>query len=265
MSDRVYYWGEMSGEENTTDSLRRVAGFGRAPEPGPVPDACERFLLGHCDPYVRAELDAIKFYRTFRPGQEIIAAGEETEFVGCVVGGVVRLTKSLADGRHQTVGLCFPTQFIGRPLRSTATYDAAALTPVRLCLFSRRRFDGILKNSKSLERRVLEIMLDKLDEARDWLLVLGRKTAQEKVATFLVAMARREASLRAAEPANDLIFDLSLTREAIADYLGMTTESVSRHLTYLRSLGVIEMLGPWRVNVPSFRALLDAAGGDCIE
>ncbi|MEM7496961.1 MAG: Crp/Fnr family transcriptional regulator [Pseudomonadota bacterium] len=207
-------------------------------------------------------LESIKYYRSFDPGQEILAAGERTDFLGSVVEGVVSLSKTMADGRRQMVGLMFPSDFIGRPMRESVPYDVTAVTPVRLCLFKRGRFEALLRESPAIERRLLEMMLDELDAARDWMLLLGRKTAREKIATFLLILARR-ATLSGGQGAQDGVeISLPITREAMADYLGLTIETVSRQFTSLRKDGIIALEGTRTVRVPDFMALLDAAGED---
>lgn len=221
-----------------------------------------RAVCTYCGPQELALLDAIKFYKTFQPGQEIAAAGESTEFLGSVIDGVVALSKTLPDGRRQTVGLMFPSDFIGRPLQPVAQYDAIAVTPVRLCLFDRPRFERILRDTPVLQNRLLEMTLDELDAARDWMLLLGRKTANEKIATFLSILARRAAALDNRAPDDGLVFALPLTREAIADYLGLTIETVSRQITALRKAGVIELEDARNVRVPDYAALLSVARED---
>lgn len=221
-----------------------------------------RAVCSYCGPDELAHLDAVKFYRNFVPGQEIVAAGEETDFLGSVVDGVVALSKTMVDGRRQTVGLMFPSDFIGRPLRPVAPYDAVAVTSVRLCLFARTRFERILRETPALEKRLLEMTLDELDAARDWMLLLGRKTAQEKIATFLSILARRAAALENTPLDTALQFELPLTREAIGDYLGLTIETVSRQITGLRKAGVIELADARSIRVPDYLALLDVAGED---
>jgi CRP/FNR family transcriptional regulator len=255
---------QMSGSEHAIRGLQKLAVRGL----GAAQDRCidckirHRAVCSNCEPDELAKLDVVKFYRDFAPGQEIVAAGEESEFLGSVVDGVVSLSKTLIDGRRQTVGLMFPSDFIGRPLRRTAPYDAVALTPVRLCLFSRSRFEQILKESPVLEKRLLEMTLDELDAAQDWMLLLGRKSAQERIATFLVILARRAAALENSDPQDGFVFELPLTREAIADYLGVTLETVSRQMTILRKSGVIDMIDARRIRVPDYLRLLDVSGDD---
>jgi CRP/FNR family transcriptional regulator len=216
----------------------------------------------YCGPHELTLLDAIKFQKSFLPGQEIVAAGEATDFLGSVLDGVVALSKTLPDGRRQTVGLMFPSDFVGRPMQPVAHYDAVAVTPVRLCLFDRPRFERILRETPALGKRLLEMTLDELDAARDWMLLLGRKTANEKISTFLTILARRAAALNNEIPGDGLTFDLPLTREAIADYLGLTIETVSRQITALRKAGVIELVDARNIHVPDYAMLLSAAGED---
>ena len=89
-----------------------------------------------------------------------------------------------------------------------------------------------------------------------------RKTAQEKIGTFLVILARRAAALSHVAPGDGLSFELPLTREAISDYLGLTIETVSRQITGLRKAGVIELQDARHIRVPDYLALLDVAGED---
>ncbi len=218
----------------------------------------ERAVCAYCSGADLAVLDAMKTYRDYQPGREILAAGEESPVVGSIVRGVVKLTKTLHDGRTQMVGLLFPGDFVGHAMRARAEYDAVAATDVTLCLFQRRPFEQLLRDKPSLEKRLLEMTLNELDAARDWLLLLGRKTAREKLASFVLMLARREAA--AAPEANSAQVALPLTRAEIAEYLGMTIETVSRQFTKLRSDGVIAFDSSRAVRVPDLERLVEEAG-----
>jgi CRP/FNR family transcriptional regulator len=245
-----------------------------APIPAPAPglrkeaERCgicpirHRAVCSYCGPAELAELERIKFYREYTPGQEIIAEGEVTRALGSIVTGVVALNKSLEDGRRQIVGLLFPSDFIGRPLRTVAPYEAIAVTPVRMCLFLRSQFEEILSRNPHVERRLLEMMLDELDGARDWMLLLGRKSAREKVASFLMILARRAATLENRSIRDRTAFAIPLSREAIAEYLGLTIETVSRQLTALRKDSIIELYGARSVALLDADALAALAGED---
>ncbi|MEM9140010.1 MAG: Crp/Fnr family transcriptional regulator [Pseudomonadota bacterium] len=219
-------------------------------------------MCSYSTPAELALLEKTKFYQDFAPGQEIVSEGEPTKFLGSVVEGVVALQKTMEDGRRQMVGLLFPSDFIGRPLRPIAPYDAVAVTPVRMCLFHRRAFEEMLAGATSLERRLLEMTLDELDAAREWMLLLGRKTAAEKLGSFLMILSRRASSLEAQPLANGLVVPIHLTRESIAEFLGLTIETVSRQFTALRKQGLIDVPDKRTVVLIDLATLRVLAGED---
>ena len=113
-----------------------------------------------------------------------------------------------------------------------------------------------------IAQRLLEMTLDELDAAREWMLVLGRKTAREKIASLLAIIARRDATLHTRAKDAPIVFDLPLTREAMADYLGLTLETVSRQISALKRDGVITLEGKRHVMVPDMDRLMEEAGDD---
>ncbi|MBU3029579.1 transcriptional regulator FnrL [Paracoccus marinaquae] len=221
-----------------------------------------RAVCAHCESDELARLEGIKFYRSYEPGQAIVWGGDQMDFVGSVVSGVATLTQTLEDGRTQMVGLLLPSDFLGRPGRSTATYNAVATTKVVLCCFRRKPFGEMMNRLPSLSRRLLEMTLDELDAAREWMLLLGRKTAREKIASFIAIIARREASMHMRSPGGRTEIELPLTREAMADYLGLTLETVSRQVNALKRDGIIELHGKRGVVLPDFARLVEESGDD---
>ena len=184
------------------------------------------------------------------------------EFVGSVVRGVASLTQAMEDGRTQMVGLLLPSDFVGRPGRDSAAYDVVATTDLVMCCFRKKPFEDMMVRTPHIAQRLLEMTLDELDAAREWMLVLGRKTAREKIASLLRIIARRDATLNLAGVEGPLEFDLPLTREAMADYLGLTLETVSRQVNALKRDGVIDLVGKRHVIVPDFDRLSEEAGDD---
>lgn len=219
-------------------------------------------VCAHCSGPELDLLSDIKTYREVRSGGSIVAAGERTNFLGSVVEGVAAMSRLLADGRRQVVGLLFPGDFIGRPFSPVAPFDLTAITPVRLCTFSRPRFEELVRQMPALEHRLLEMTLDELDSAREWMVLLGRKSAQEKLASFFVLAARRALRLENRNPIDGMMLELPLTREDMADFLGLTIETVSRQIGALRKLGVIELEDARNLVIPNWEALVDAAGGE---
>ncbi|WP_299425479.1 transcriptional regulator FnrL [uncultured Shimia sp.] len=221
-----------------------------------------RAVCARCDADELETLDGIKYYRSFEAGQTVIWSGDRMEFVGSVVSGIASLTQTMEDGRTQMVGLLLPSDFVGRPGRETASYDVVATTDLVMCCFRRKPFEAMMVETPHVAQRLLEMTLDELDAAREWMLVLGRKTAREKIASLLSIIGRRDASLKLEGTIGKIVFDLPLTREAMADYLGLTLETVSRQMSALKRDGVIELQGKRHVTVPSFERLMDEAGDD---
>ena len=142
-----------------------------------------------------SRLNSIAHFKHFSAGSVILRDHDEPGYFANVVAGVVKLTKTLGDGRQQIVGLQFPSDFLGRPFRSRTPYFAEAASDVTLCTFERSQFERLVKETPGIERRLFEHTLDELDAAQEWMVLLGRKTAGEKVASFLLMVARRTAQL----------------------------------------------------------------------
>lgn len=221
---------------------------------------------GICNALVCDELKrfrTIASRRKFAAGQHIHLADEKPEFFAAVVSGVVKLTKVLFDGRQQVVGLLLPPDSVGRAFGRTTPYFAQAATDVELCCFPYAGFERMLEDFPGLKQRLLEQTLDKLDSALDWMVLLGRKTAEERVASLLLMLAQRSslngAGCATAAPQAQTL-DLHLKREEIADFLGLTYETVCRQIALLKKRGVIHLSGRRRVMVPDIEALERAAG-----
>ncbi|AZB68998.1 Crp/Fnr family transcriptional regulator [Cereibacter sphaeroides] len=198
-----------------------------------------RAVCARCEADELEALEAVKYYRTYDAGQSVIWSGDRMDFVGSVVEGIATLTQTMEDGRTQMVGLLLPSDFVGRPGRDLAAYDVTATTQLTMCCFRRKPFEELMVRTPHIGQRLLEMTLDELDAAREWMLLLGRKTAREKIASLLAIIARRDAVLRLGPTRGRIVFDLPLTRESMADYLGLTLETVSRQISALKRDGVI--------------------------
>lgn len=221
-----------------------------------------RAVCARCEPTELGRLEDIKYYRSFEAGQTIVWSGDPMDFVGSVVSGIASLTQTMEDGRRQMVGLLLPSDFVGRPGRNVATYDVTAVTDIVMCCFRAKPFESVMRETPHIGQRLLEMTLDELDAAREWMLVLGRKTAREKIASLILIIARRDAVLKMRRNEGQVTVDLPLTREAMADYLGLTLETVSRQMTALRKDGVIELEGKRHVMIPDLDRLIEEAGDD---
>ncbi len=217
-----------------------------------------RAVCATCNDDELERLEKIKVYRSYQAGDTFLWRGDESQFVSSIVKGIATLTKTLEDGRTQVVGLLLPSDFIGRPGREENIFDVTAVTEVTLCCFERKPFERLVMETPHLTQRLMEMALDELDAARDWMVLLGRKTAREKIATFL------EMLLRRSHVQDNQIPNLALplTRDEIANFLGLTLETVSRQLTALRKDGVIEFIDRRQFRVTDMSALQEATGDD---
>ncbi|WP_296423734.1 transcriptional regulator FnrL [Yoonia sp.] len=218
-------------------------------------------VCSKCEPDELRDLEEIKYYRSFSAGQPIFFAGDPLEFVASVVSGVASLTRTMPDGRVQMVGLLLPADFMGRPNRDTIDCDVMAETDVLLCCFRRKPFENLIQETPHVGHRLLEMTLDELDAAREWMLVLGRKTAREKIASLLHMIATRMATLEL-QREGTASFTLPITRETMANYLGLTIETVSRQMSALKREGLIAFTDRRDITVPDLDALLSETGED---
>ncbi len=221
--------------------------------------ACEARHRGVCGALSTDQLVSLNRQSTRKrvdSGVELIGETLRTDSYSNIISGVVKLTKMMADGRQQIVGLQFAPDFLGRPFRADSGITADTATEVSICSFPRTMIDRMIKDTPELEHKLLEQTLKELDEARDWMLTLGRKTASEKVASFLFLIATH---INPESDTDSASFELPLTRSDIADFLGLTIETVSRQMTKLRKDGVILIRNNRHMEVPDLTRLAERA------
>lgn len=213
-----------------------------------------------CQSLREPELDTLSQMgrrHTVSSGETLMWQGDEEMVVGNVIEGVLKLTASTADGRDQTLGILYPSDFIGRPFGRRSNHSVVALSDARVCTFPRSSFDRFAEDHPDLEHGLLERTLTELDRSREWLVLLGRKSAGERLAAFLLDMANR---LGTADEAGRVRFELPFGRQDIADLLGLTIETVSRQITKLREDGVIATPDRRGIVVLDRDWLVDSAG-----
>ena len=204
-----------------------------------------------------AALETIGHRRRLEAGDPLIWEGDDSVLVANVIDGILKLSTGTEDGREQIVGVVYPSDFIGRPFGVTTRHSVTALTDAQVCVFARADFDRFAGEHPALEHKLLQRTLAELDRTRSWMLLLARKSAQEKIATFLL-----DVSERLAEPGGAALdrFDLPFSRQQIGDVLGLTIETVSRQMTRLKRDGVIGLPTRRAVAIPD-RAALEAIAG----
>jgi CRP/FNR family transcriptional regulator, anaerobic regulatory protein len=206
--------------------------------------SCEARHKGICGVLTPDQLVALS-RRTVKhsldPQRQIVAEGETEQRFSNIMSGVVKLSKLTANGRRQIVGLQFAPDFLGRPFSEYSDSEIEAATQVKLCSFPRAALEELVRTSPALEHRLYQQASRELQEAHDWMLALGRKSATEKVAGFIYFVATR-IDPEKAHSSTPVLIDLPLDRQDIADFLGLTIETVSRQITKLRKAGVIKLV-----------------------
>lgn len=208
-----------------------------------------------------AALSAMGRRRTVEAGEPLIWEDDDSLLVANVIEGVLKLVTSTEDGREQIVGVAYPSDFIGRPFGQTSRASVVALTDAKVCVFARNDFDRFARENPGLEHKLLERTLAELDRTRAWMMLLGRKTAPEKIATFLLDMSDRLAATNCIAPAGPAKrFSLPFSRQQVADLLGLTIETVSRQFTKLKNEGIIELPSRREVEILDRMSLKALAG-----
>ena len=171
---------------------------------------------------------------TVAPGKHLFLEGDDAECIFEVVSGVLRLTRVMEDGRRQVIAFGYPGDTVGFPSDGLYHTDCDALAPTTLIVHRRSHLESDA-GDPALHRRLLQAALREISAMQDHFMMLGRKSSVEKLASFLLALADRVGDPLGA-------FDqvrLPMTRADIADFLGLTTETVSRTFTQFRKSGLI--------------------------
>ena len=187
-------------------------------------------------------LSRLSFRKSYPAGKMIAEVDQPVDHFAVVVSGVIKLTKSLPDGRHQIVALLFPSDFLGRPFKGESAYNVEAATAVVLCHYKRQPFEELMIAHPAMTQFLLQRSLDETEAARDWMFLLGSKNAQERVAAFILLMSRRMQRSHCGGTSTQkcVSLDLPLSRAEMADYLGLRIRPVSRQLGRLQNTGAIE-------------------------
>lgn len=207
---------------------------------------------------VLERLSTLASTQRFARHNTLFCEGEPAETLFELMRGVVKVSKLLGDGRRQIVGFLYPGHLLGLMVGRSYAYTAEALTDGELCRYPRASLDRLVEETPSLMRRLLALTADELRAAQDQMLLLGRKSAPERIASFLLMMGEHSGG-------GDGLADgveLPMGRLDIGDYLGLSMETVSRVLSQLRGAGLIALVGNQRVVFRDPEALQTLAEGD---
>jgi CRP-like cAMP-binding protein len=211
-------------------------------------------------PHLLQDLDAIAAIMSYRRRQEICRQGQAANTWYCVLAGAALRCAIKSDGRRQVVDLLFPGDFFGLTAGREYDYTVEAATPGTIVAgYPRNRVETQADSNPQLARELRQIAFNGLSRLQDQLLILGRITAQEKVGSFILAIADRLSSGR-----SDRV-TLPISRYDIADYLAVSVETVSRALSDLKHRGLIRFAGTRIINIVNREALEDGEHDDMPE
>lgn len=181
-----------------------------------------------CDETLR-DMEDMSQRRQFSARQTIFSEGDRAEMLFNVLRGMVRLYKLLSNGRRQIVGFALPGDFLGLSLEANYKVSADAITEVEVCRFERRAFVNCVENRPDLLRSLHTATSHELESGQEQMVLLGRRSAEERVAAFLLALRQRYQRIGAC----DATLWMPMTRQDVADYCGLTLETVSRTFSKL--------------------------------
>jgi CRP/FNR family transcriptional regulator len=221
-------------------------------------DICDVRELSFCSALSGNEIDVLaKILTTISTdsGSVLYHEGDDAKHVFNVTEGCLKTHKMLSDGRLQITGFYFEGDYLGVPRGEIYSSSAQAVTDARLCRFPLSGFEALSESHPQLGNRLFSMARDEIEAARDQMLLLGRKTAKERLASFLMHLSEGQ-SRRGKQ--NNPVF-LPMSRGDIADYLGLTIETVSRTFTAFRKASIIELLDKSHARVIDWDALYDLA------
>ncbi|MEO8175870.1 MAG: Crp/Fnr family transcriptional regulator [Sphingomicrobium sp.] len=205
----------------------------------------------------RREVTEIGHHRRLARGDTMVASGDEEIACATLISGALKISSFGKDGTERILSLIHPAGFVGEMFAPVAHHDIVALTDSELCVFPKALYERAIERFPALGRALLRRSAEDLLESRALIDLMGRRTGRQRVAGFLLAMAR-SASESPCHPAPR--FDLQLTRGEIAGMLGLTIETVSRELTVLERGRAIQREGARGMQILDVARLEEFAG-----
>lgn len=226
---------------------------------GRTPSIRELAICAHVDDAVLDELEAIATAMRFNSGDVIIAQKCDQNSVFVITDGLVKLYRETADGDRQITGFLGTEDVLGGIKRTSGAHcTAEAITDTVVCAFPRKKFLSLVEANSSLCFNLLFAATDEIEAQSDHITLLGCKRAPARLATFMLLLAHRWG----VEEKEHVTLVLPLSRSDIADYLGLTVETISRTFAQFRQAGLIELLKPNVIYLNRVPTLYAMAGFD---
>ena len=181
--------------------------------------------------------------KEFEDKKTIFLQQEQSKNLYNITKGNVKIYRLLSDGRIQIIGFLYPGDFFGSYKKEKYNYSAESIGDLRLCVFNQQSLDDYLEENMSLAKELLHMTSHELTLAQDRMMVLGKMNASERVAKFILNISDQR--LRIGWQNNPI--SIPMTRQDIADYLGLTLETISREFTKLKAANTIKFLTPKQI------------------
>lgn len=188
--------------------------------------------------YELEQLSIISQCKVKKANEIICSEGEKADYLYNLRKGCVRVSKMLTDGRRQIIDFLFAGEYFGLACSNGYSYTVEAITSVDLCQMPRDKIFQKFIDLPAFGQKVLNITISELQDTEDQIVLLGRKKATEKLCWFLLKMNKKAPKIE--NPYSDKIY-IPMSRADIADYLGLTIETVSRQFTLLMKENVISL------------------------
>jgi CRP/FNR family transcriptional regulator len=192
----------------------------------------------------------------FAAGSPLFWEGDQAKHVFEIVEGVLRVFKILSDGRRAITGFLYAGDLVGVSMRDLYLYNAEAVTPIQVRRFSSVAFQEAINISPELRPQLFARLCDEMASAQDQMVLLSRKNAEERICSFLLMLSKRMPGTKNLS----MNIEIPMSRLDMADYLGLTIETVSRTVTSLIGRGIITQSGRHDMSIKKLDTMLRLAG-----
>jgi CRP/FNR family transcriptional regulator len=203
---------------------------------------------------------AISKHLTLEPGETLILDGDASDHVYNVVSGTLMMTRLGADGRRQILAFLLTGSFIGFSSDQLYKFNVEAVAPAELCRFERKKIEPLFQAFPEMERGLRRMAAKVIEDSLDLVFTLGRRNATERVSAFLLHLRSAQRGEMETPPGPGHAWQIPMTRTDIADYLGLTIETVSRVLSRLKAKGIVRLPTLHSFEIADEARLVAAAG-----
>ena len=193
----------------------------------------------------------ISFQKNYTNKENIFLQNDPSKYLFNITEGNVKIYQLLEDGRIQIIGFLYPGDFFGTYRNNRYNYSAEAIGDLKTCVFDQKILDKYMDQNLALAKELINKTSYELTLAQDHMTVMGKLNAVEKIANFLLNISNQRK--RIGWPSNPI--SLSMTRQDIADYLGLTIETVSREISKLKSSNIIKIISSKQLFINDFDKL----------